>query len=102
MKAIVWLDVPEWQIGSEVTVYFKDTMVTKGVCEKAPEQRFLLNEDGKIIPLNPYREEPMEAKYIGHEDYMVWECPVCKNPTQMFSAGEQIQYCAICGQRLTF
>ena len=38
MKAIIWLDVPEWQIGSEVTVYFKDTMVTKGVCEKAPEQ----------------------------------------------------------------
>ena len=34
MKAIIHLDVPEWQIGQEVTVYFPDTMQKKGTCEQ--------------------------------------------------------------------
>jgi hypothetical protein len=33
MKAIITVDVPEHQIGQEVSVYFKDTMMVKGVCE---------------------------------------------------------------------
>lgn len=33
MEAIIKLDVPEWQIGTQVSVYFKDTMFKKGVCE---------------------------------------------------------------------
>lgn len=33
MKAVIKLDVPDWQIGQEVTVYFKDTMMKKGLCE---------------------------------------------------------------------
>ena len=33
MKAIIKLDVPEWQVGQEVTVYFKDTMMKRGICE---------------------------------------------------------------------
>lgn len=35
MKAIIYLDVPEWQIGQEVKVYFPDLMVKTGKCEKA-------------------------------------------------------------------
>ena len=34
MKAIITVDVPEHQIGQEVSVYFKDTMCVKSVCEK--------------------------------------------------------------------
>lgn len=34
MKAVIRLDVPEWQIGTEVSVYFKDTMMQRGICEK--------------------------------------------------------------------
>ena len=34
MKAVIELDVPEWQIGQDVTVIFKDTMVKHGVCKK--------------------------------------------------------------------
>ena len=33
MKAVIKLDVPDFQIGEDVTVYFKDTMMKKGVCE---------------------------------------------------------------------
>jgi len=37
MKAVIRLDVPEWQIGQEVTVFFPDTMCKRGKCEKALE-----------------------------------------------------------------
>ena len=33
MKAIIRLDVPEWQIGQEASIYFPDTMVTFAKCE---------------------------------------------------------------------
>ena len=33
MKAVIKLDVPDFQIGQDVTVYFKDTMIKRGVCE---------------------------------------------------------------------
>ena len=34
MQAIIRVDVPEWQIGEEATICFKDSMLTKGICEK--------------------------------------------------------------------
>ena len=37
MKAIITVDVPEHQIGQEVSVYFKDTMFVKGTCESETE-----------------------------------------------------------------
>lgn len=33
MKAVIRLDVPDWQIGQEVKVYFPDTMCVRGTCE---------------------------------------------------------------------
>lgn len=38
MKAIIQLDVPDWQIGQNVTVYFPDTMVKHAKCELLKEQ----------------------------------------------------------------
>ena len=38
MNAVIYLDVPEWQIGQEVSVYFPDTMVQRGKCELLKEQ----------------------------------------------------------------
>jgi len=38
MKAIIKLDVPEYQIGQEVSIYFKDTMMIKGVVMQEPKQ----------------------------------------------------------------
>ena len=34
MKAVIEVDVPKYQIGQEVSVYFKDTMCVKSVCKK--------------------------------------------------------------------
>lgn len=33
VDAAIRLKVPEWQIGQETTVYFRDTMVKNGICE---------------------------------------------------------------------
>lgn len=40
MKAVIYIDVPEWQIGQNVSVYFPDTMLKHGICEavKIPER----------------------------------------------------------------
>lgn len=35
MRAMICLDVPYWQIGKEVSVYFPDTMTKSAVCESA-------------------------------------------------------------------
>lgn len=42
MKAIIELDVPEWQIGQEVSVYFPDTMVKHGKCEFLKKQEAVI------------------------------------------------------------
>ena len=31
---IIKIKVPKWQIGEEVSIYFKDSMYIKGICEK--------------------------------------------------------------------
>lgn len=65
MKAVINLDVPEWQIGSPVKVYFKDTMEKSGVCEAAQE------------PIKPVLDEMWPriylcgncGFYVGFEDH---------------------------------
>ena len=39
MKAVIELDVPKWQIGQDVSVYFPDTMLKYGKCELLQEQQ---------------------------------------------------------------
>lgn len=34
VKAMIKIEVPDWQIGSPVSLHFKDTMSIHGVCEK--------------------------------------------------------------------
>ena len=34
VNACVKIKVPKWQIGQEVSIYFKDTMYIKGICER--------------------------------------------------------------------
>lgn len=35
MKAIIQIDVPDWQIGQEVSIYFPDTMSIKAEVESS-------------------------------------------------------------------
>lgn len=34
VDAYIKIKVPKWQIGQEVSIYFKDTMYVKGICEE--------------------------------------------------------------------
>lgn len=38
-KAIIRLDVPDFQIGQKVSVFFQDTMLKKGICEPDEQVR---------------------------------------------------------------
>jgi len=47
VKAIIKVDVPEWQIGEEAQIFFPDSMCAKGICELATKDNdieTLLNE----------------------------------------------------------
>ena len=39
VDAIIRIKVPEWQIGEEVKIYFKDTMYISGICEKGDKDK---------------------------------------------------------------
>ena len=44
VNAIIKVKVPEWQIGEEVKIYFKDTMYISGICEKEDKENILTND----------------------------------------------------------
>lgn len=61
MKAKIEIDVPEFQIGNEVNVYFKDSMCKKGICEKDNQnitlddfERFAIEHDYAIMTTEIY------------------------------------------------
>jgi len=74
MKAIIKLDVPEWQIGQDVQVYFPDSMYKLGKCEAVKERE----RPEKLLPCkcgcnrrehwcgtNPNRAEILICKKCG-------------------------------------
>lgn len=96
MKTIIKLDVPEYQIGQEVSIYFKDTMMIKGVVEKETEcedainrilkrmwncrgkhttsidkvkmEQIIRDELSSVKPQEPFMNKPCVAHQICHED----------------------------------
>ena len=87
MKAVIELDVPEWQIGQDVSVYFPDTMVKHGKCE-------LLKEQEAVMPILDTNARGIEVK-----------CGVCRNMMWTIKdtafadyPKKHIHYCSECGQ----
>ena len=69
MKAIIELyDVPEYQIGQEVTIYFRDTMQMRGICDEMQPKVVLCKDCKYGWNINPSEEE----KFY-----------VCQNPTMV-------------------
>lgn len=71
MKAIITVDVPEHQIGQEVSVYFKDTMCVNGTCES--EAEVYAKHDEEVI------KETVESiwgkpPYIEYIDKLIDKC----------------------------
>ena len=73
MKAVIYLDVPEYQIGQPVSVYFKDSMYVKGICKED------YSENNVIGTTVTYEEDPVTGKAIYktifHGQEIVFEAP---------------------------
>lgn len=69
MKAVIELDVPEWQIGQDVAVYFPDTMVKHCKCELLKEQ-----ENKKLIDADKLREKLGFAECCEDCKHDSWKC----------------------------
>ena len=78
--AVIYLDVPEWQIGQPVTIYFPDTMRKRGTCVLLKEQEAV--EPKKVKGYNP----PMYTIYE-------YECEKCKSPMM-----NKQPFCMGCGR----
>ena len=85
MNAVIYLDVPDWQIGQNVTVYFPDTMVKHCKCE-------LLKE-----------HEAVEPKYNARTNW--YECGACHysmtsgmHCRSVLIPAFKVGFCAYCGQ----
>jgi len=47
MKAVIKLDLPKYQIGEEVNLYFHDSMMTKGIAEADTTNEIITCKDCK-------------------------------------------------------
>ena len=76
-KAIIRLDVPEWQIGQEASIYFPDSMHKFALCEADNE---------KVVPIQ-------DSEYI-------WICGNCGE--ELYNDGEDLRdyYCSNCGKAI--
>jgi hypothetical protein len=73
MKAIIEVDVPDFQIGQEVSIYFKDTMMIKGVVQ-----------------------EPKTGHWIRYKENCCYnKCSICEN-----EHCKESNYCPNCGARM--
>lgn len=74
MKAIIQIDVPNYQIGQEVSIYFKDTMMIKGIVQ-----------------------EPKTGHWIetDSDDAYWYMCSECHRRTD-----EKSDYCPNCGAKM--
>lgn len=64
MKAVIRLDVPDWQIGQEVYVYFLDTMMMRSVCEEEKQEN--------------HSQEECENCAMAIESMQIVRCKNCK------------------------
>ena len=81
VKAVIYIDVPEWQIGEDVTVYFPDTMMKVCKCELLKEQEAV--EPITTITYNGFRY-----------DY----CGACNRLLPVAQDFEKAKFCPHCGR----
>lgn len=66
IDAIIKVEVPKWQIGEEVSVYFPDTMYVKGKCVEDKTGEWYENEDGTCTCSNCYRISEADWDFCHH------------------------------------
>ena len=72
MKALIIVDVPDYQMGQEVSVYFKDTMCIKSICQEDSTIKELKKIRAEILNEYPYAESD-KARLIGYGIHIALE-----------------------------
>lgn len=49
VRAVIEVDVPEWEIGERATIYFPDTMQTTGICRVIDPKLYPTNDKGQLV-----------------------------------------------------
>lgn len=70
VKAIIQIDVPDHQIGQEVSIYFKDTMMIKGIVQESSDD--LISRRAVVDVLTKNRVHFCDMTRITSE---LWELP---------------------------
>ena len=90
MKAIIEVDVPDYQIGQEVSIYFKDTMMIKGVVQEPKTGHWVYEPQKRMI------NETDE----GVEYSIEYRCK-CSNCDADYGFGKMKDaYCRYCGAKM--
>lgn len=79
MKAIIEVDVPDYQIGQEVSIYFKDTMTIKSIVQKSKTGEWQQDLDGAYLCSecgSGFKEQPT----LMGKPMFLW-CPLCGTRT---------------------
>lgn len=77
MKAVIKLDVPEYQVGEDVSIYFKDAMCTKSKCERYKVGHWQKIIDGPIYYYACSECNGSAPKDSFGNDYLSPFCPEC-------------------------
>lgn len=82
VNAVIHLEVPKWQVGNNVMVYFPDTMTLKAICESEEEYNSKVQNIRKVTNI-----------------CLCGECPSCGK--RVFTSTNP-NFCGHCGDRLTW
>lgn len=106
MKAVIQLDVPDWQIGQDVTVYFPDTMMKHAKCELLKEQEAKTHgTDSGMCEICSFYERAMPVKPHYNARTNWYKCGAChySMTSGMYCKGilipaYKVGFCAKCGK----
>ena len=73
MKAIIEVNVPDFQIGQEVSIYFKDTMMIKGIVQEPKTGHWIYIRNSEVNGLKIVECSECGKRTYGSGNY----CPNC-------------------------
>ena len=100
MKAIIEVDVPDYQIGQEVSIYFKDTMMKKGVVQepKYCDRNICIQNEYNGIGCDECEVTKSQEPKTGHWDSRTCKCSECGYQIAFSEYAERkYKYCPNCG-----
>ena len=102
-KAVIKVEVPDWQIGQKVSIYFPDTMCIKATCEAVKEKdcaKKITNTTDKETDFTQMTDQQIRdllfkltswiSEHCGHDlsTYTAWELDIIEKAALYGEEGE--------------